>query len=257
MPIRRLTAAIDSQLGSQQNHHDNQAGMRYIPLRICCNIEDNRWIKDSKGMMQEQRLTVSESDRVKSRIGKEEINQLPLTCWEGPTFLVRSAHEITEAVQCLSRAPRLGFDTETRPAFKKGQKFLPSLLQLATGEEVYIFQLQTTGLGESLRGILEDASIVKAGVAPDFDLLSLQELAPFTPGGFADLAHVARSKGIKNHGLRGLAAAICGIRISKSARTSNWASKELTPQQIRYAATDAWIGWELYRRLTALPDHRK
>ena len=133
----------------------------------------------------------------------------------------------------------------------------PSLLQLATGEEVYIFQLQATGLGESLRGILEDASIIKAGVAPDFDLLSLQELAPFTPGGFADLAQVARCKGIKNQGLRGLAAAVCGIRISKSARTSNWASRELSLQQIRYAATDAWIGWELYRRLTALPDHRK
>ena len=95
--------------------------------------------------------------------------------------------------------------------------------------------------------------MVKAGVALAFDLRSLQEMRPFTPQGFIDLAAMAPQRGVKNQGLRGLAAAVCGIRISKSARTTNWANDALTPQQVRYAATDAWIGRELYLRLAALP----
>lgn len=194
---------------------------------------------------------------IRPHLSKEAINLLPLGRWEGPCHLVRTPEEMRIALACLSRAALLGFDTETRPAFKKGQKFLPSLLQLATGEEVFLFQLQHTGLPEPLLALLGNPATVKAGVATGFDLLSLQELQHFQPGGFVDLAGIARRKGIKNHGLRGLAAVVCGIRISKSARTTNWANSELTPQQIQYAATDAWIGREIYRRLEAFPVQTK
>lgn len=187
------------------------------------------------------------------RIGKEEINQLPLGRWEGPVRLVRSVDEVEAAVARLAGAELLGFDTETRPAFRKGQKFLPSLLQLAAEDEVFVVQLKQTGLPASLLAVLGDARIVKAGVALDFDLRSLQEIQCFQPGGFVELAQMARRRGIRNHGLRGLAAAVCGIRISKSARTTNWANPELTAQQIQYAATDAWIGREIYLRLQAMP----
>lgn len=182
-------------------------------------------------------------------ISKENINSLPIGRWEGPSRLVRTVEEVSGAVRNLSRASLLGFDTETRPAFRKGQKFSPSLLQLATDDEVFLFQLKHTGLPETLVAILSNPAIIKAGVAPDFDLLSLQDLQPFHPRSFIDLAKIARLNGIKNQGLRGLAAIVCGIRISKSARTTNWASNDLTLQQIQYAATDAWIGREIYRRL--------
>lgn len=183
------------------------------------------------------------------QMSKDDINVLPLGRWQGPSRLVRTAEQVRAATLSLSQASLLGFDTETRPAFRKGQKFPPSLLQLATGEEVFLFQLQHTGLPESLVAILCNPTIIKAGVALDFDLLSLQALQPFQPRGFTDLARIARHKGIINQGLRGLAAVVCGIRISKSARTTNWANNELTPQQIQYAATDAWVGREIYRRL--------
>ena len=183
------------------------------------------------------------------QISKEDINSLPLGRWEGPCHLVRTVEEVRGAVKSLSQVSLLGFDTETRPAFRKGQKFPPSLLQLATGEEVFLFQLKHTGLPESLITILCNPAIIKAGVALDFDLLSLQALQIFQPRGFYDLAKIARHKGIKNQGLRGLAAVVCGIRISKSARTTNWANNNLTLQQIQYAATDAWVGREIYRRL--------
>jgi ribonuclease D len=196
--------------------------------------------------------TILENSATMVRMGKEDINLLPIGRWQGPTLLVRTLEAVNEAVASLSRTPLLGFDTETRPAFNKGQKYLPSLLQLASEEEVFLFQLKHTGLPQPLLALLENPSIVKAGVAPDFDLHSLQELHPFQPKGFVDLAKIARHRGIKNHGLRGLAAVVCGIRISKSMRTTNWANNELTPQQMQYAATDAWIGREIYQRMEAL-----
>jgi len=195
----------------------------------------------------------AEQTTIAVRIAKEAINELPLASWDGPVHVVRTAEEAELATIRLRRAAVLGFDTETRPAFKKGQKFSPSLLQLATESEVFLFQLHQTGLSQPILSVLGDSNIVKAGVAPDFDLKSLQELHPFDPGGFVDLARMARRKGVHNQGLRGLAALVCGIRISKSARTTNWANRELTPQQIQYAATDAWIGREIYQRLQALP----
>jgi len=194
-----------------------------------------------------------EEQKPAAPMSKEAINQLPLARWEGPMQLLRTAEEVAAAMARLARAELLGFDTETRPAFRKGQKFAPSLLQLAAEDEVVLVQLQRTGLPAPLLAILEDPAIVKAGVGLDFDCKSLQELHPFQPAGFVDLARMARRRGIRNHGLRGLAAVVCGIRISKSARTTNWANPELTPQQIQYAATDAWIGREIYRRLRALP----
>jgi ribonuclease D len=191
---------------------------------------------------------------IAARISKEDINLLPLGGWEGPVKVVQRVDDLEPALARLARADLLGFDTETRPAFRKGQSFPPSLLQLATADEVFLFQLKHVGLPGALLRLLADPTVVKAGVGLDFDLKSLQELRPFQPRGFVDLARIARQKGIRNNGLRGLAAAVCGIRISKSARTTNWANDLLTPQQIRYAATDAWIGRELFLRLDSLPD---
>lgn len=191
------------------------------------------------------------------KISKEAINELPLARWQGAVQLVSTTNDVEQAVKTLQNCPILGFDTETRPAFKKGQKFKPSLLQLATDETVFLFQLQSTGLPESLRTLLETSAIIKAGVAPDFDLLNLQTIATFAPAGFIDLAQMARLRNIRNQGLRGLAALICGVRISKTARTSNWSKPDLTPQQIHYAATDAWISRELYLHLQELPQSPK
>lgn len=194
---------------------------------------------------------ISEGAISGKKISKEAINDLPLASWQGPINLIATAAAAEAAAVHCGREQLLGFDTETRPAFHKGQKFPPSLLQLATGAEVFLFQLQTTGLVPPLLDILCNPAITKAGVAPAFDLHSLQEIAPFSPDGFVDLATIARHRGLKNHGLRGLAALVCGIRISKSARTSNWANPVLTPQQIQYAATDAWISREIYLALAA------
>lgn len=188
-----------------------------------------------------------------ARLSKEEINLLPIGRWEGETHLIQTTGEVEAAASVCSRTSLLGFDTETRPSFRKGQSYAPSLLQLATDREVFLFQLRHS-LPEPLLAILSAPGIVKAGVGLKDDLLNLQALMAFVPQGFVDLAVLARQRGLAASGLRGLAAAVCGIRISKSARTTNWARPDLSPQQIQYAATDAWIGREIYKRLKTLPE---
>ena len=186
------------------------------------------------------------------RMTKEEINNCPIRKWNGPVHVIRSNKRMTNAVEQLSRETILGFDTETRPAFKKGQKYLPSLLQLAGENSVYLFQLKHLGLQEPLIKILADPAVIKAGVSLAHDLRELKQLTPFMQAGFVGLGKMSKEKGIKNHGLRGLAAVVLGLRISKSAQTTNWAKDELTRSQIRYAATDAWVGRELYLQLSRI-----
>ena len=184
------------------------------------------------------------------RMTKEEIAKCPLKRYEGPVHVVRTKEELARAVRQLKKEALLGFDTETRPAFKKGQHYPPAILQLAGEHGVYIFQLKHVGLPKSLRAILTDPKIIKAGVSLDYDLCELAKLTPFEPAGFVDLGKAAKETGLKNHGLRGLVAVLMGFRIPKSTRTSNWSKDPLTRAQITYAATDAWVGRELYKKLS-------
>ncbi len=197
-------------------------------------------------------MTHQENDRpgFDRRMSKDEINACPMQQWDGPVSVVRTAAELAAAMERLAGENLLGFDTETRPAYKVGESYPPSLLQLAGETEVFIFQLKTLGLARPLRELLADPAIIKAGVSLDYDLRELKKLSRFQAGGFVDLGDLAKQAEIKNHGLRGLAAVLLGFRISKGAQTSNWANPDLAPHQIRYAATDAWVGRRLYLALT-------
>ncbi len=158
---------------------------------------------------------------------------------------MRSEHQLAKALRELKGERLLGFDTETKPCYRKGEFNPVSLLQLAGSRDVYLFQLgESWGCRKGLRGLLSNPAVVKSGVAIDQDVRQLTALEPFEPRGFLDLAEWARELGIKTGGLRGLAALLLGFRISKGARTSNWARENLTSAQVRYAATDAWVGRE-------------
>jgi len=182
----------------------------------------------------------------KNKLSKTEINSLPLRYYNGAIRIIQTAEQAKDACAILIKEKVLGFDTETRPAFKKGQSYLPSLLQLAGTKVVYLFQLSQCGLTDSIIILLSNVNIIKSGVAINQDLTELQQILNFEPAGFVDLGDIARSKGLPHHGLRGLAAYLLKFRISKSGRTSNWSANQLTKKQIKYAATDAWVGRELY-----------
>ncbi len=184
-----------------------------------------------------------------SKLTNEYINDLPLKYFEGDIRLIQTRAELNNACSLLGTESILGFDTETRPAFKKGQFFLPSLVQLAGQESVYIFQLKKCGFQDALKKILSNSLLLKCGIAVERDIKDLQKISSFKSKGFIDLGNVAREKNLKNYGLRNLTALLLKFRISKSSRTTNWSVDKLSIKQLQYAATDAWASREIYLKL--------
>ena len=186
----------------------------------------------------------------KKSITDEELAELPLSIFEGKIHLIEKIEDLTAAVNYLKKQPILGFDTETRPAFKKGQNHQVALLQLSTADEAFLIRTSMIGLSPGLIKILATPSILKIGVAIRDDIKILQKIAPFKPGGFIELQEMVKQFGIENFSLKKLAAIVCGLRISKSQRLTNWEANVLTEQQQAYAATDAWIAYLIYIGLT-------
>jgi ribonuclease D len=181
-------------------------------------------------------------------ISKSEINDLPLISWEGRIELLETAEQMNAAVELLKDETHLGFDTETRPSFKKGEYHPPALIQLATNDCVYLFRISKIKTLEPLLPILASPDILKTGVAIKDDVKELRAMEEFEPAGFFEIAELTHKIGYSNKGLRPLAALLLGGRISKAAQVSNWARSELDDRQIRYAATDAWISREIYQK---------
>ena len=185
-------------------------------------------------------------------VSREEINELPIRRYDGEVRLVASAQDLEPAMEDLLGETVIGFDTETRPAFHVGETYLPCLAQAATARAVVLFQLARADFSAPLAEILSSEGIVKAGVGLEDDLRQMKKLFAFEQNAVVDLGTVARSHGLKQSGVRYLAALFLGIRIPKGTKTSNWAARRLSPQQVAYAATDAWVCRELYLRFREL-----
>jgi ribonuclease D len=185
-------------------------------------------------------------------ISREAMLELPIRRYEGEIRLVETAQALERAAADIFQEASIGFDTETRPAFRKGESHPPALAQVATARAVYLFPLQRLDFSATLGELLAERAIVKAGVALGEDLRQLQGLFAFEPAAVTDLGHVAKRHGLKQTGVRNLAGIFLGARITKGAKTTNWAARRLTAQQMTYAATDAWICRELYLRFREL-----
>lgn len=179
-------------------------------------------------------------------ISKSEINDKSLLEYEGPIHVIRDDADVEAAIADLAGESLLGFDTETRPSFRKGESYLPSLLQLCGEGDPYLFQLQKLSDLKPVFSLLANPEVDKVGVAIRRDVEELKELQSFKPAGFHDVGHMAEKKGFRNTGLRPLTALLLDRRISKGAQVSNWAADELNQKQLVYAATDAWVSRKLY-----------
>ena len=185
-------------------------------------------------------------------ISREELAALPIRRYEGHVCVVSNEEHLEQARADFQRESVVGLDTETRPAFRKGESHLPCLVQVATDRTVYLFPLRRAETHPLLKALLEAPHIIKAGVALAHDLRELRMVFEFDAANVLDLGSVARRARCSQTGLRNLAGMFLDFRIPKGTRTSNWAAPSLTQQQVTYAATDAWACRELYLRFEEL-----
>jgi ribonuclease D len=185
---------------------------------------------------------------VRRTIPHEELMQLPVVRYHGAIHFIKTEAELRGALQEIRSERVVGFDTETRPTFRKGQFHAPSLVQIATSHAVHLFPIARLDCSHTLAEVFESVQIIKAGVALGRDLSELQKLFPFKPSNVVDLGDIAKHQGMAQTGLRNLTGLFLGGRITKGPQTSNWAQPTLSPKQQLYAATDAWACRELYLR---------
>jgi ribonuclease D len=169
----------------------------------------------------------------------------------GTIHLIDSNEKLQLAIPTLGRFSALGFDTETKPSFKKGEVFKVALLQLATESDAYLIRLHRISQFELIKNIFESEDILKVGVAIRDDLKQLQKCFGFKPSRFVELQEIAKEKSLKNFGLKGMTDEVLGASLSKGPKLTNWEAQVLTSQQLKYAATDAWIGLKIYSKLTS------
>ncbi|MEP2773420.1 MAG: 3'-5' exonuclease [Fulvivirga sp.] len=182
-------------------------------------------------------------------ISREEINSLDLNTFSGKIRLITREDQLGEVFNKINQHDVVGFDTETKPTFRKGEVNEVAMIQIAIPEEVFIIRINYTGISNEIHHFLENEAILKVGVALRDDLKDLNRLRKFKPSGFLELNKMVKSIGIESNGLRKLTAIILGFRISKNAQVSNWEAEKLSQKQLQYAATDAWVCLEMYEVL--------
>ncbi|MBR1839608.1 MAG: 3'-5' exonuclease domain-containing protein 2 [Prevotella sp.] len=181
-----------------------------------------------------------------SKYDKKQIPTLPRVVFPGRKIVIISEGEAERAVDYLLRQSVLGFDTETRPSFKKGRTNMVALLQVSTYDTCFLFRLNRIGLCPAVVRLLESTSVKKVGLSWKDDLMGLHRRGDFSADGFTDLQDHMKELGIVDMSLAKLYANIFGERISKREQLSNWEADVLSEKQQNYAATDAWACLRLY-----------
>lgn len=189
--------------------------------------------------------------------GKEAIAAMPLF----PSLTLAQIHlvgagEEAAALAEIRRHSCLGFDTESRPTFHKGQTSDgPHLVQFASADQAWLLQTRTAAAQAAVAELLHDASIAKVGFGLSNDMSQLAHKFAIHPQNLIDLDRVFRQMGYKNSvGAKGAIAILFGQRFLKSKRlsTSNWSLPQLNEQQQLYAANDAYAAMRVHMALQAL-----
>lgn len=180
-----------------------------------------------------------------------ELEKLDYASFPGKIKVIDSVGaEFNRAIAYLRSQKIIGFDTETRPCFTQNQpRYGVALLQLSGPEKAFLFRVNKIGMHRRLCNLLADPKILKIGAAVHDDIRGLQKLRDFKADGFVDLQKIVWEWGIRDKAVKKMSAIILGYRISKSQQLSNWEAEELTEQQCKYAATDAWVCREMYLKL--------
>lgn len=183
-------------------------------------------------------------------ISKERLAEMPVMTYPAAITVVDSAAVAHSALRVLSKEKAVGFDTETRPSFRKGQVHKVALMQVSTEDRCFLFRLNKIGICAELKAFLENPDITKIGLSVHDDFNVLRRSGDIDPKGFIDLQHLVKKYEITDISLQKIYAIIFGERISKSQRLTNWEAESLSEAQQAYAALDAWACLRIYRHLT-------
>lgn len=183
---------------------------------------------------------------------KSRLTELPRVTFPGRVFVIVGEEEASRAVDYLLTQPILGFDTETRPTFRRGEMRQVALLQVATPETAFLFRLCRTGLTDSIVRLLSDTTIEKVGLSLKDDFHNLHRTRPFRVGTFVELQEEVKKIGIEDMSLQKIYANLFGQRISKGQQLTNWEADTLTAAQQQYASIDAWTCIHIHQRVQQL-----
>lgn len=182
-------------------------------------------------------------------ITKEQLAELPKETFNGSIIVVDHQEEVAAALAYLNNHKAIGFDTETKPSFKRGQNHKVALMQLATDEVCYLFRLNRIGYPKELVQLMSNPDIKKIGLSLRDDFAAIRQRSVRKPENFIDLQLFVDKFGIDDNSLQKIYALLFGKKISKSQRLSNWEAPQLTPAQQAYAAIDAWACLRIYNHL--------
>lgn len=165
--------------------------------------------------------------------------------------MVKSDKDAVEALAALMATDVLGFDTESKPTFLKGEVSTgPHLVQLATDEAAYLFQIGAMPAVEVLKAVLESDAILKVGFGLSDDVKRLRAKLGIETNNVLDLSTALRKNERNTLGAKTAVARFFGKKLQKSKKitTTNWALPRLSEKQILYAADDAHVALKIYRR---------
>lgn len=184
-----------------------------------------------------------------SSISKEALNEMPIEYFPGRIIVAQSREEAEKACTYLRQYSILGFDTETRPNFKKGITNKIALIQLSTDDTCFLFRLNLIGFPDCLAGLLTSPAIKKIGLSLTDDFSAINKSKPIHPENFIELQTFVKKYGIEDNGLKRIYGILFGKRIAKGQRLTNWNAEVLTDAQKMYAALDAWACLRIYNEL--------
>lgn len=190
-------------------------------------------------------------DNFSIAISKEQVAALPKVGFKGDITLIDKLEQVAEAVQYIRSQDVVGFDTETKPSFKKGQTNRVSLMQIATAERSFLFRLNKIGFVQELKDFMECDDVLKVGLSLKDDFHVLQKLGSFEPSNFVEIQEMVKRFHITDASLQKIYAILFHARISKTQRLTNWEAPTLTQAQMVYASIDAWACLKIYRKLAA------
>jgi len=196
---------------------------------------------------------------MRTSITKEELAALPMVAFDGHPVTVINEEQAEIAVRQIREGNcPVGFDTETRPSFRKGEHHKVCLVQLSIGKFCFLFRLnKIKGLPACLKALLEDPTVTKVGLGTPDDFRNLRIWGPIEPQGFVELQKFVPQYGITDMSLAKIYADVFDMRLSKRQQMTNWEADQLSFAQMSYASLDAISCVRIYQELLKQPKVEK